>query len=426
MIKTIFSLVLANLMILSLAAEEIQVFEDEVIDSDIHSVRIHQSDWELSWPYYELNSDSHLSLNFDDLSEDSRDFEYTIVHCNQNWEKSNLFYSDFIDGFERNPLNDYEMSVNTFIPYIHYDLKLPNDDVNFRVSGNYAVLVYDTENKDEPVFIKRFFVIEHEVTIDAEVRQPVLGMYRSLGQDVKFTLNTNVMEFNNLFEDIDVCIMQNYQWGSMQCDLQPDFVKNDEVVYNRDDQAVFKAISEYRRLSLRNLKFTNEKVAKIKYVKPNYFISLYPDKDNQFIQYSEYEDFNGRYAISNRDGWDSQTDADYVHVFFQVPARYNLIPSTVHVYGELTNWKCDKNSEMFYNSKNGMYEKELLLKQGVYAYRYVMKKDSSENHMHFEGSHWETENDYLIFVYYHDIRLGADRIIGFEVVNSRMKMSNNN
>lgn len=418
MIKKIAFLFVANVMILSLSAEENQVFHNDVNDKYIQSVKIHHSNWELSWPYYELYSDMRLSLTFDDLRDEPRNFEYRIVHCNQNWEKSNLFYSDYMDGFECNPLEDYEMSINTFIPYSHYELELPNQDVEFRVSGNYVVIVYDTENPDVPVLTRRFFVVEKEIGITAEVKQPVMGLYKNLGHDVRFSLHTNSLAFNDIFNDLDVCVMQNNQWDGVQCNLQPDFIQDDKVVFNRDDQAVFKASNEYRMLNMRNLKFTNDKMAVIQFDDPNYFITLHQDKDGQFMQYLDRDDFNGHYVISNKDGWEAATDADYVHVFFQIPARRDLSPGTVHIYGELTNWKCDENNKMLYNPETGMYEKELLLKQGAYSYRYVLKQDGKVDHMRFEGSHWETENDYLIFVYYHDVRLGADRILGFDVVNS--------
>jgi hypothetical protein len=405
---------------LVLAQENIDVYKDCVFDDSLKSVRIHQNGWEISHPFYELNSDKQLVLSFDDLCEVPRDFDYRVIHCDQDWKKSNLFFNEYIDGFENNNIRDYEMSVNTFIPYTHYELKLPNDDIDFRISGNYAVVVYETSEPENVLFVKRFLVVEHKGIINAEVRQPVLSMYRSLGHDVKFSIETNNMQFNNIYDDLDVCIVQNYQWETAQSDFTPDFVNNDEIVFHRDDQAVFKAINEYRRFSIRELKYTDSEVEAINFEHPDYYVRLVKDKNNQFRQYLDRTDFNGRYAISNREGWESLTDSDYVWVKFRLEARANLLPSTVHVYGELTQWQCNENSQMTFNAEKMQYETTLLLKQGVHNYRYVLKKESGEvEHMRFEGSHYQTENDYLIIAYYHDRRLGADRIIGFDIVNSK-------
>jgi hypothetical protein len=421
--KILVLLLITKVMILLAHAGEIQTYSDAVFDDQIKSARIHQDGWEVSYPFYELgNSDNHLLMTWDDLSEDPRDLSYTIVHCDLNWKKSNLFFSDYIDGFEVNPVRDYEMSVNTFLPYDHFELRLPNEDISFRESGNYAVVVFETAEPEKPLIVKRFMVVEHDIRINARVEQPVMSLYRTLGHDVKFTLETNSMSFNNFFDDIDVRIVQNYQWETAQSGFNPDFINNDEVVFNRDDQGVFKAINEYRRFSTRELRYTDAEVAAIDFDDPNYYVRLTTDPNNQFKQYLDRDDFNGRYAISNREGWESVTDADYTWVKFSLPARFNLMPASVHVYGELTNWRLDSTSVMTFNSENMQYETSLLLKQGVYNYRYVLKEeDGTINHMRFEGSHWETENDYMIIVYYHDRSLGADRILGFDLVNSRGK-----
>src|SRR6056297_1538226 len=116
------------------------------------------------------------------------------------------------------------MSVNTFLPYDHFELTLPNDDIRFRESGNYAVVVFETAEPEKPLIVKRFMVVEHDVRINARVEQPVMSLYRTLGHDVKFTLETNSMSFNNFFDDIDVCIVQNYQWETAKSGFNPDFI----------------------------------------------------------------------------------------------------------------------------------------------------------------------------------------------------------
>jgi hypothetical protein len=35
-----------------------------------------------------------------------------------------------------------------------------------------------------------------------------------------------------------------------------------------------------------------------------------------------------------------------------------------------------------------------------------------------EGSHFDTENDYHIFVYFRDIRTNCDRLVGYRKINS--------
>ena len=42
----------------------------------------------------------------------------------------------------------------------------------------------------------------------------------------------------------------------------------------------------------------------------------------------------------------------------------------------------------------------------------------------FEGSHYETENDYLIFIYYRNPRDRYDRVIGSVTTNTLNRMKN--
>ena len=57
----------------------------------------------------------------------------------------------------------------------------------------------------------------------------------------------------------------------------------------------------------------------------------------------------------------------------------------------------------------------MLLKQGWYNYEYVFLKGNSRNGVptKFEGSHYETENDYTVLIYYRNPRERYDRVIGY-------------
>lgn len=65
---------------------------------------------------------------------------------------------------------------------------------------------------------------------------------------------------------------------------------------------------------------------------------------------------------------------------------------------------------MEYDQENKIYFKELLLKQGFYNYQYLVKGDKP---YFFEGSHFETENKYEIFVYNRPVGSRVDRLIGY-------------
>ena len=75
---------------------------------------------------------------------------------------------------------------------------------------------------------------------------------------------------------------------------------------------------------------------------------------------------------------------------------------------------------MEFNAASRLYEKELILKQGWYNYQYVVESDTlSLNYL--EGDHFETENEYEIFVYYKPITARSEVLIGYKqvIVNPR-------
>jgi hypothetical protein len=66
------------------------------------------------------------------------------------------------------------------------------------------------------------------------------------------------------------------------------------------------------------------------------------------------------------------------------------------------------------------------MKQGYYNYEYAFLKDGTTDGTasYFEGSHYETENDYMILIYYRNPQDRYDRLMGMGMANSVNKPSN--
>ncbi len=119
-------------------------FKTEILKESIKSVFMHREGWRLGYPIIELNAEVSLVLRFDDLSEGIKNYQYKIIHCNSDWTQSNLTDTEYLDGsIFQNEIKDYQFSFNTYTSYQHYFLKLPNEDVSFKVSGNYIIQVYE-------------------------------------------------------------------------------------------------------------------------------------------------------------------------------------------------------------------------------------------------------------------------------------------
>jgi hypothetical protein len=77
---------------------------------------------------------------------------------------------------------------------------------------------------------------------------------------------------------------------------------------------------------------------------------------------------------------------------------------------------------MNFNAERGMYEVSVFLKQGFYNYAYItIDRNDPKRNMSFEfteGNHQETENDYIILVYYRDLGGRADQLVGLTKLNT--------
>jgi hypothetical protein len=91
----------------------------------------------------------------------------------------------------------------------------------------------------------------------------------------------------------------------------------------------------------------------------------------------------------------------------------------LYVFGALTDWRILPEARMKKNPKTGLWETSLVLKQGYYNYQYVyVPYDNSQiiDETYIEGNHWETKNEYTIFLYYQEEGTSYDKLIGYKTL----------
>ena len=90
-------------------------------------------------PIFQLGDS--FQIEFDDLYGDESNYFYQIVHCDYDWQPSQLSKAEFINGFDDQRIQEYYTSLNTLQVYSHYKFSFPNKFTNFRISGNYMIKV---------------------------------------------------------------------------------------------------------------------------------------------------------------------------------------------------------------------------------------------------------------------------------------------
>lgn len=393
---------------------------DHVYNKNIKSVMIYKSGWKLSYPIMHLNGNDSLRLCFDDLDLEIKDYSYSIEHCNADWSESGLAVSEYIDGMIENRIVDFEHSFNTFVSYIHYSLYLPNEDIKITKSGNYIIKVFKDYNQDSIVLSRRFFVTEDMAVINAKVRRASDPSRSESGQQIDFTVNKGGLKIRDPFHELKVVISQNYRFDNAVKNIVPNIVREDELVYDYNPETIFEGGSEYRYFDIKSLRYQSERIQAITFEKPYHYVELVSDEPRNFTVYFFNQDLNGKFFHEIQEGEDNDTEPDYVWVHFSMPYEAPMIDGNFYVFGALSDWNYNESNRMNYNFEKKQYEANLLLKQGYYNYEYVFVKDGTTvaDNTFLEGSHYETENDYLIFLYQRGFSDRYDHLVGINIINS--------
>ena len=140
--------------------------------------------------------------------------QYTIVHCERDWSKSNLMNNEYLEGSTVENVVNYEPSFNTFQKYTHYWLSVPTKYLRPKISGNYLLIVYATGDENDPVITRRFYVVQNQVSTQATIKQPTYARYRNTKQEIDFEVNYSNLKVMNPMNDIKVVIRQNQRWDN--------------------------------------------------------------------------------------------------------------------------------------------------------------------------------------------------------------------
>lgn len=394
-------------------------YEDEILDPDIKTVLFYPTGAPLNPPVINLGTQEVLQVRFDDHYPQTRAFAYTVEHCTHDWKSSELVESEYIDGFFSHYVNDYSNSFNTIHQYTHHQFSFPNRDLQLLRSGNYILKVWLEGEPEKVIFTRRFMVVESKVHVQANVVAPRNVAMRHEGHEIQFSLHHGEFPINNPYRDLHVKLLQNQQWSTAITDLKPVFVKSNELVYDYDAPATFMAGNEYRPLDLKSFRYAMEYIRRSERTPLGHKIVLQPDEKRVFKQYLSLDDINGRFLIKNDDGYDDHTESDYATVYFSLAMDQPLIGSDIYIYGGFNAYACNNDNKLTYNADLGLYQGQLLLKQGFYNYQYAVVEHHNPDKPDLtilEGSFKETENDYTILVYYRDFSNNYDQLVGVSFV----------
>jgi len=358
-----------------------------------------------------------MTLQFDDISASEQDYYYRIVYCNYDWTVSSLLKSQYLTGIDNQRIVNYENSYNTLQPFSNYRLSLPNSNIRFKVSGNYLIEIYNS--RDELQFSRRFVLYQNLVTVGGLVKRSRDFDFLNEKQTVQFKINAGSLRLVNPKKEVKVAILQNHHWPTALYNVKPQFTIGNELVYKYDKETSFYGGNEFLNFDTKDLRAPSAVISHID-LSDVYDHYLFLDDYRYDKPYTFYPDINGDFVIRTLQGEDDAREAEYTRIHFKLPYTEALGLDDVYVYGKYNNYDLTEENKMVYNEKTGNMEASILIKQGFYNYKYVLKNDEEIVDLNtISGNFHFTENNYLILVYYRNFGDLYDSIIGIGTANSR-------
>ena len=394
------------------------IYKNGSLSAQIKTLLCHQKEDELSLPILNFNTNKQLLVSFDDLDADIKNYYYTIVHCNSDWTASDLMESEYISGFTNEAITDHDFSFNTIQKYTHYTFNFPDDNLKPILSGNYVFKIF--EEGGETIAYKRFMILENKLTIEAQVRRATLANDRNTKHEIDFIIKHPNLVVADPFADIKVTIKQNNKEDNAITGLTPIFVKNNELVYDYEDDNTFLGNNEFRHFDIKSLRFQSDRIKEITYDSTYNHVYLFNDRKRPFDRYSIEPDINGKFLIKSQEGWKTAIEADYAFVHFTLPVD-QVSYGDLYVIGGFSDWQLKDEFRLRYNDKQRRYEGNIYIKQGYYNYHYALNDTITKrvDISFIEGTHYQTRNDYYVYVYYRAIGDRYDRFVGFLKTSSK-------
>ena len=392
-----------------------------IFDNNVRSLKVCLASNMYVPPVLMMNGDDQLLVNFDYIDYDVHYLRYSVTHCNADWQPSQLVESEYVSGFNYADIDDYAPSEATYVHYYNYQFTLPNADMEFLVSGNYLLSVYEQDDPSNILFQTRFSVCEGKVSVFPQVTSRTDIEYNNRFQQVSFDIRYKPNQIKDPYSEFTCIVTQNSREDNAVTVSRPTMVGVDHVTYDHNRDLIFSAGNEFRRFETVNAHNINMGVQTIRYYEPMYHAILMVDEPRNETQYLYDQTQFGRFTIRNAEAFgESAVQADYMITHFTLNTLGKLNGGSVWLYGEFLQGYPASQVMMNYDAATGCYTADLLLKQGAYNYMYLWVPDGTSvgQTSRIEGDHYETVNEYLVKVYDRPMGERYDHFVGYGVTHS--------
>ena len=359
-----------------------------------------------------IGFNEQLILKFDDLSNGSNIYRYTLKHYDRNWQEDGLFFTEYASGSLNALIDQFQYSFNTNQAYTHYTLAFPNDKIRPKISGNFEIVVY-LDSESNPLFTKRFSVVEDGANVSLAISRISDARRPEINQRVEVqVVGTNTSLLQNI-NSVSLNILQNNNPNVAIQNQKPSSVLGNRILFQQMN-LVFPGNNEFYYFDNKNMNHAFDMVSGAETVDGVNHTYLHPVWAFP-LNYQYQPDVNGAYYFRRSDlgiERDADREADYSWVYFSLDSEKT--DRKIYVLGGFKDFIPSKENQMFYDENAKKYIAKIYLKQGFYNYLLATEnQDGSLNFGEINGSFWQTENLYQAFLYYQPFGRNYDGLIGY-------------
>ena len=368
------------------------------------------------------DADNTLHISFDEMSHDVHLYSYTV-----RMVEDGLLSGEYLRGFTTRDITDYAHSFNTSREYTHYSFDFPNEDMALTKSGAYLLSVYEDGDPDNRVASVFFFVAEPLVKIDAKVRANTDIEFNGRFQQLDIDLNTAALDLRDPNE-VRIDVWQNNRSDNAVTVTRPTFVEPNRLRFINNKDLIFEGGNEYHHFDAFSCFYAGHGIDRVYHEMGDYHALLLPDEPTTG-QYIHQYDSDGQFVVNAERTDDPDTEAEYMWVHWTLPMDKPFFDGALYVGGDIFHNELNLRNRMQYDPETKCYWLTSLVKQGGYDYQYwfipksqiTNPKSQITNQktttQRVDGSYWQTENTYTIFVWWRPFGSRYTRLVGVQQIH---------
>ena len=377
---------------------------------DIRSVQLFNPQTNDETPVIGFNE--QLILRFDDLSNSSTIYRYTLKHFDRNWNDDGLFFTEYANGSLNGLIDQLQYSFNTSQAYTNYTLTFPNDKIQPKISGNFELVVYQ-DSPSKPLFTKRFSVVEDGAILGLNISRTSDAKNPQINQRVEVQAVGNSSAMNSNLNSLTLNVIQNNNWNLGVYNQKASSTLGNKILFQQMN-LVFPGNNEFYYFDNKNMNQPFDMVAQaenIDGINYTYLHSVWAFP----LNYQFQPDVNGAFYFRRNDlgiERNAEREADYSWVYFALDSEKT--DKEIYVVGGFNDFKASKENQMIYDETLKKYIAKIYLKQGFYNYILATKNaDGTLNLGEINGNFWQAENLYQAFLYYQPFGRSYDGLLGY-------------